>query len=106
MRSDRSSLVNSSGGRLGKTGWLRRARLRRRGGFESGMGSGEAGDWNAVGRTGDVVEADRVAELHGARFTAMLTADTDLQFRTDAPTGRYGKSNQLANSIPIKHLEW
>jgi len=36
----------------------------------------------------------------------MLTADTDLQFRTDAPTGRYGKSNQLANSIPIKDLEW
>ena len=70
------------------------------------MGSGEAGDWNAVGRAGDVVEADRVAELHGARFTAMLTADTDLQFRTDAPTGRYGKSNQLANSIPIKDLEW
>ena len=35
----------------------------------------------------------------------MLTADPDLQTGTYAPTGRYGKSNQLANSIPIKHLE-
>ena len=35
----------------------------------------------------------------------MLTADPDLQFRTDASTGRYGKSNQLANAVPIEHLE-
>jgi hypothetical protein len=35
----------------------------------------------------------------------MFPADTDLQLRADAPTGRYGKSNQLANSILIKHLE-
>ena len=70
------------------------------------MGSGEAGDWNAVGRTGDVIEADRMAELYGAGFTAMLTADSHFELGTDAPTGRYGKSNQLANSIPIKDLEW
>ena len=36
----------------------------------------------------------------------MFTADTHFQFRADAPTGGYGKSNQLANPIPIKHLEW
>ena len=36
----------------------------------------------------------------------MFTADTHLQLRADAPTGRYGKSNQLANSILIKDLEW
>jgi len=35
----------------------------------------------------------------------MLTADPNLQPGTDAPTGRYGKSNQLANSVPIEHLE-
>jgi hypothetical protein len=46
-----------------------------------------------------------MAELHGARLTAMFTADPDLEVRSYAPTGRYGKSNQLANSIPIKHLE-
>ena len=69
------------------------------------MGGGEAGDWDAVGRAGDVVEADRVAELHGARLAAMLPADAHLQLRADAPTGRYGKSNQLANPVPVKHLE-
>jgi hypothetical protein len=31
----------------------------------------------------------------------MFTADTDLQLWADAPTGRYGKSNQLANSILV-----
>ena len=70
------------------------------------MGCGEAGDWDSVGRARDVIEADRVAELHRARFAAMFPADTDLQIRADAPTGSYGKSNQLANSIPIEHLEW
>lgn len=35
----------------------------------------------------------------------MFPADADLQLRADAPTGRYGKSNQLANSIPVKDLE-
>ena len=36
----------------------------------------------------------------------MFTANSNFQIRADAPTGRYGKSNQLANSIPIEHLEW
>ena len=36
----------------------------------------------------------------------MLTADSNLELRADAPTGRYGNSNQLANPIPIEHLEW
>ena len=35
----------------------------------------------------------------------MLTADADLEMRADAPTGRYGKSNQLANPVPVKNLE-
>ena len=47
-----------------------------------------------------------MAEFHRARFAAMFTANTDFQLRTDAPTGGYGKSNQLANPIPIENLEW
>ena len=47
-----------------------------------------------------------MTELHGARLAAVLPADADLQLRADAPTGGYGKSNQLANPIPVKHLEW
>jgi hypothetical protein len=69
------------------------------------MSGGQAGDWNSEWRAGHVVEADRVAEVHRARFAAVFPANTDLQLRADAPTSRYGKSNQLANSIPIKHLE-
>jgi len=36
----------------------------------------------------------------------MFTANTHFQLRADAPTGGYGKSKQLANPIPIEHLEW
>ena len=36
----------------------------------------------------------------------MFSADTHLEFRADAPTGRYGKPYQLANPILIEHLEW
>ena len=46
-----------------------------------------------------------MAELHRARFAPMFTANSNFQIRADAPTGRYGKSNQLANSIPINNLE-
>ena len=35
----------------------------------------------------------------------MFTADSDLEIRTDTPTGRYGKSNQLANAVPVEDLE-
>jgi hypothetical protein len=69
------------------------------------MGCGEAGDWDAVGGAGDVIQADRMAELHGARLTAMFTADADLQLGADAPTGRYGNANQLPNTVLIQHLK-
>src|SRR4029078_5588420 len=69
------------------------------------MGSGEACDWNPERRAGDVVEADRMTELHGARGATMLTANPDLQLRANAPTGRYGKSNQLANTVSVQDLE-
>jgi hypothetical protein len=69
------------------------------------MGGGEAGDWDSVRGAGHVIEADRVAKLHRTRFAAMFTADTHFQFRADAPTGRYGKSNQLPNAVPVENLE-
>ena len=47
-----------------------------------------------------------MTELYGAWFTAMFTADAHLDIRADAPTGSYGKSNQLANTIPVEDLEW
>src|SRR6185437_3175393 len=106
MRSGRSSLMNGSGGSWGSAGWLCRVRLGRGlVGFESGMGCCEAGDWNAVGRAGDVIEADRMAEFHGARLATVLTTDTDLELRTDLATGRYGESNQFSNPVLVQDLE-
>lgn len=35
----------------------------------------------------------------------MFTADAHLELRADAPTGRYGKSNQLADTVPVQNLE-
>src|SRR5215469_8646780 len=69
------------------------------------MGCGEAGDWDAVGGARDVIQADRMAKLHGARLAAMFTADADLQLRADAPTGRNGNANQLPNTVLIQNLK-
>src|SRR6476469_7477831 len=104
MRRERSSRITGRCGSSGREGCLSaRGFLRAR--FKSGMGCGEAGDWDAVGGAGDVIQADRMAELHGARLTAMFTADADLQLGADAPTGRYGNANQLPNTVLIQHLK-
>ena len=47
-----------------------------------------------------------MTELHGTRFATMLSADPDFEIWTYVPTGGYGKSNQLANTIPVEDLEW
>ena len=35
----------------------------------------------------------------------MFSADAHFELWADAPTGRYGKSNQLANAVPVEDLE-
>src|SRR5689334_9071391 len=104
MRRERSSRTTGRCGSSGRDGCLR-ARGFLRGRFKSGMGCGEAGNWNAVGRAGDVIQADGVAELHGARLTAMFAANADFQLRSDAPTGGYGDANQLPNTVLIQNLK-
>jgi len=46
-----------------------------------------------------------MTELHGARVATMFNANPDLQLRANAPTGRYGKSNQLTNTVSVQDLE-
>ena len=104
MRIGRSSRAVGRTGSFGRAGW-RCARLVSVAGFKSGMGCGEACDWNPKRGAGDVVEADRMTKLYGARVATMFTANPDLQLRANAPTGRYGKSNQLTNSSPVQNLE-
>src|SRR6185437_14483204 len=59
-------------------GWLRLARDRS---ADRGLRRGKAGDRHAIGRAGDVVEADLVAEGDGSGIAAVLAADADLQIR-------------------------
>src|SRR4051794_5670027 len=54
-------------------------RLPGRGLAERGLRCGEAGDRHAVGRAGDVIEPDLVAERHRGRIAAVFAADTDLE---------------------------
>ena len=69
------------------------------------MSSGKSCDWDSEGGTRDVVESDRVAKSHGARFASVLAADPNFELRTHRSTGLYGKSNQFANPVPVKDLE-
>src|SRR5437879_7485938 len=68
---------------------------------ERGLGCGKAGDRHAIGRAGDVVEPDLVAERHGGRIAAMLTANADLQIRPDLAAAGDADLHQLANAVAI-----
>jgi len=50
--------------------------------LDLGVGCGHAGDGDAHGGTGHVVEADAVTELDGLGLAAVFPADADLQIRT------------------------
>ena len=54
---------------------------------------GEAGDGNAEGRAGYVVEADLVAELNGNGVTAVLTADTAVHLGTNLLAQEIGRAH-------------
>src|SRR4030042_7047712 len=47
--------------------------------FNHGVGGGHAGDGDAHGGAGDVVQADAVAEFHGLGLPAVFAADADLE---------------------------
>ena len=49
--------------------------------FDRGLGGGEAGDRDAVGRAAHVGETDLVAEFHGVGVAAVFAADAELEAR-------------------------
>lgn len=51
--------------------------------FEIGLSRRKAIDGDAVGRAGDVIEADLMAEGHRGRFAPMFAADAEIDVRTD-----------------------
>src|SRR6056297_1475790 len=80
----------------------------RRGGVAAGdgrLGRRQAGDGDAGAGTGDVGEADVVAEADGGRVAAVLAADTHLHVgsRTAAPA--HGEFHQAPHALHVQHLE-
>src|SRR5690606_22247503 len=73
---------------------------------DRGLCSGEAGDWHAVRRAGNVGKAELVAEGHGIRISTVLTADAELDVRLGLAAFFYGDLHELANTGGVERGEW
>ena len=73
--------------------------------FDSGLGGSQTGDRHAVGGAGHVVQANLVAELHGAGIAAVLAADAQTQIGTGLAAVVGSHLDQLANADLIQMLE-
>src|SRR5262245_59585979 len=69
------------------------------------LGGCQSGNGYAVGRTTNVVQTDRVAELHRRRFTTVFTANAQLQLWACGPAFVGGDAHQTADAFLIEHLE-
>ena len=78
------------GDRAQASGLPAERRLRRR----------QPGDRHAVGRAGDVVEADLLAEGDRGRIAAVLAADAELDVRPRRAAALGGDADQLADARP------
>src|SRR4051794_13363855 len=72
---------------------------------ERGLRGGEAGDRDAVGRAGDVVEADRMAEGDGGGIAAVLAADADLERGARHTTACDADLDELADAFLVERDE-
>src|SRR3954470_8976393 len=72
---------------------------------ERGLRGGEAGDRDAVGRAGDVVEADRMAEGDGGGIAAVLAADADLERGARLTTACDADLDELADAFLVERDE-
>jgi len=68
---------------------------------ERRLGRGEPGDWHPVGRAGNVVEADLVAEADGGRIAAVLAADAELQVLARAAAALGADAHELAHPLAV-----
>src|SRR5215470_10915883 len=81
-----------------------RRRLRRRG-RDRRLRRRKPGDRHAVGRAGDVVEPDLLAELDRGGVAAMLAADAELQLLAGAAAALGGDADELANAVGVDRDE-
>src|SRR6185437_8961765 len=68
---------------------------------EGGLRRGEPRDRYAVGRTGDVVEADLVTERHRGRIAAVLAANPDLEIGTGLAASCHADPDEFADAVAI-----
>ena len=73
--------------------------------FQRGLSCCQAGDWNTVWRTADVVETRADTELDTVGLAAVLATDAALQFRTSRSTFLNGHLDQLADTRFVDLLE-
>src|SRR5919109_2748688 len=69
------------------------------------LGGGEAREGDAVGRAAHVVEAQLVAESDGARVSAVLAADANLDVRLDRARALHPDLHELSHPTLIEGLE-
>src|SRR5436309_7358707 len=62
----------------------------------------EAGDGDAEGRAGNVVEADLLAELDRGRVAAVLAANAELQRWAGLAPAIGGKADKLADALAVE----
>src|SRR5436305_1233056 len=74
--------------------------------LERRLRGGEAGNGEAKGGAGDVVQAEFLAELDRAGVPAMLAANAELQGWAGLASPVRREPNQLADAIPIEGDEW
>src|SRR5216684_831625 len=72
---------------------------------ECGLRRSEPRDRHAIGRTGDVIQSDLVAERDGSGIAAMLAADPDLEAGTGLAPARDADLHQLADAVAIDRDE-
>src|SRR6476660_5741569 len=72
---------------------------------ERRLRGGEAGDGDAVGRRGDVIEAPRLAEGDRGRVAAMLAANAELEAGLRRAAALGGERDQLADPFLVDRDE-
>ena len=77
----------------------------RAGGAQRGVGRGQAGDGHAVGRAGDVVEADGGEEGHRGGVAAVLAADADFEIGSRTAALIDANLHELANAAGVDGSE-
>src|SRR2546430_16464362 len=70
------------------------------------MGRREAGDRDPERGTRYVVQAESVTQFDARGIAPVLTADPDLEVRTDLPALLHAHPHQLPDALPFNPLEW